>query len=104
MILIERQEKQRPPDHLQQEEIVAIAQRIPRIWKGVANLIKLFETYEIDDIIYSGGSADESHKARTMLARYIERGGTRKKLADALEELKMFPLAKDVSSGSFIRD
>ena len=98
------QEKQRPPDRLQQEEIVPIARSIPRIWKEVASLTKLFETGEIEDIIYSRCGEDESHKARTMLTRYIERGGTRQKLADALEKLKMSSLAKDVFSGSFISD
>ena len=102
--MIELQEKQRPPDRLQQEEIVPIARRIPRIWKDVASLIKLFDIGEIEDIIYSRVGEDESHKARTLLTRYIERGGTRKKLADALEKLKMSSLAKDVSFGSFISD
>ena len=100
--MIERQVKQSPPDRLQLEEIVPIARRIPRIWKEVASLIKLFETGEIEDIIYSRCGEDESHKARTMLTRYIERGGTRKKLADALEKLKMSSLAEDVLFGSFI--
>ena len=103
MILIERQEKQRPPDRLQQE-IVPIAREIPRIWKELANLTELFGTGEIDNIIYSRCGEDESHKARTMLTRYIEREGTRHKLADALQKLEMFSLAKDVLSGTFISD
>ena len=102
--MIERQEKQRPSDHLQQDEVVPVARTIPRIWKEVANLTKLFETYEIEDIIYSRCGEDESHKARRMLSRYIESEGTRQKLADALEKLKMSSLAKNVLSGSFISD
>ena len=104
LILKERQEKQRPPDRLQQEEIVPIAREIPRIWKELANLTELFETGEIENIIYSRCGEDESHKARTMLTRYIEREGTRHKLADALQKLEMFSLAKDVLSGTFISD
>ena len=100
--MIERQEKLRPPDRLQQEEIVPIARGVPRIWKELANLTELFETGEIEDIIYSRCGEDESHKARTMLTRYIERGGTRQKLADALDKLKMSSLARDVLFGSFI--
>ena len=89
LILIERQVKERPPDRLQQEEIVLIAQRIPRIWKEVASLTTLFEAHEIDNITYSGGGEDESHKARTMLNKYTERGGTKQTLVDALKKLKM---------------
>ena len=102
--MIERQVKQRLPDRLQEEEIVQIAQRIPRIWKEVANLTKLFEAHEIDNITYGGGGEDESHKVRTMLNRYTEKGGTRQTLVHALEKLKMSSLSKDVLFGSFIRD
>ena len=102
--MAERQEKQKPPDRLQQEEIVPIAQRLPRTWKELAILTKQFEPHEIDDIIYSRYGEGESHKALTMLTRYIERGGTRQKLTDALEKLKMSVLAEDVLSGYFISD
>ena len=102
--MIEREEEQRPPNLLQLEEVVLIAQRIPRTWKELASLTKLFETYEIDNIDCSRFNGDESQKAFNMLTRYIERKGTRQKLADALKKLKMFALAQDVFSGSFISD
>ena len=104
MILIERQEKQRPPDRLQREEIVPIAQRIPRTWEVLAILTKFFAIGEIDDILYHRIGEDESHKTLSMLTRYFERGGTRQMLADALKRLKMISLAEDVLSGSFISD
>ena len=104
MIFIQRQENQRPTDRLRQKEIVPIAREIPRIWKELANLTERFETGEIEDIIYSRCGEDESHKARTMLTRYMEREGTRQKLADALEKLKMSVLAQNVLSGYFIND
>ena len=102
--LIERKKNQRPPDCLQQDEIVPIAEKIPRTWNKLANLTKLFQSHEIDDIGYSRVGEDESQKACTMLTRYIEREGKRQKLADALEKLTMFSLAKDVLSGYFISD
>ena len=101
--MIEPQE-QSPPDRLQQKEIVPIAREIPRIWEELAYLTELFEAGEIENIIYSRCGEDESHKARTMLTRYMERGGTRQKLADALEKLKMSVLAQRVLSGYFIND
>ena len=103
-VKIERQEEQSPPDCLQQKEIVPIAREIPRIWEELAYLTELFEAGEIENIIYSRCGEDESHKARTMLTRYMERGGTRQKLADALEKLKMSVLAQHVVSGYFIND
>ena len=56
------------------------------------------------DFAYSRVGEDESQKVCTLLSRYVERGVTRKKLADALEKLKMSPLAQDVLSGYFISD
>ena len=100
--MIEREE--RPPNLLQLEEVVLIAQRIPRTWKELASLTKLFETHEIDDINCSMFNENESQKAFNMLTRYTEREGTRQKLADAFKKLKMFALAQDVLSGSFISD
>ena len=84
------------------EEIVVIARRIPRVWREVASLARLFETYEIDDIMHSRVDLDESTKALTMLTRYMEWGGTRQKLAGALEKLGLTSLSEDVLSGSFI--
>ena len=37
-----------------------------------------------------------------MLTRYMERGGTRQRLAGALEELQLTALSQDVRSGYFI--
>ena len=102
MIFIECGGKQRPPDQLQPEEIAPIAQRIPKTWEMVALLAKQFETYEIDNLVRSRSNEDESQKALNMLTKYIEREGTRQKLADALEKLKMSSLAHDVLSGFFI--
>ena len=104
LILIEIQDQQRPPDRLQQQEIVPIAEKIPRTWKKLAYLTKLFQSHEIDDITYSRVGEDESQKACTLLTRYMERGGTRQKLAHALEKLKMSSLAQDVLSGYYISD
>ena len=104
LILIENQDKQRPPDRLQPQEIVPIAQRISGKWQELAILTKLFELHEIDDIACSPRDENESRKAFNMLKKYIERGGTRQKLVDALEKLKMSSLAKDVLSGYFISD
>ena len=104
LILIGNQDEQRPPDRLQQQETVPIAEKIPRTWKKLAVLTKLFQSHEIDDIAYSRVGEDESQKACTLLTRYVERGGTRQKLADALEKLQMSSLAQDVLSGYFISD
>ena len=98
--LIERKKNQRPPDCLQQEEIVPIAEKIPRTWNKLTNLTKLFQSHEIDDIGYSRVGEDESQKACTMLTRYIEREGTRQKLADALAGHHMAALAKTLRNGT----
>ena len=76
--------------------------RIPRVWKKVAYLTKLFQSHQIADIVYSSASEDETSKALTMLRRYMERGGTRQKLAGALENLGLIPLSQDVRSRYFI--
>ena len=104
MILIENQDKQRPPEHIQPQEIVLIAERIPSKWQQLAILTKLFELHEIDDIACSRCNENESRKAFNMLRKYIEREGTRQKLAAALEKLKISTLAQDVLSGHFISD
>ena len=103
LILIEIQDQQRPLDRLQQE-IVPIAEKIPRTWKKLAYLTKLFQGHEIDDTAYSRVGEDESKNACRMFTRYIERGGTRQKLSDALGKLQMSSLAQDVLSGYFISD
>ena len=64
----------------------------------------MFQSHEIDDTAYSRVGEDESQNACRMLTWYIERGGTRQKLADALEKIKMSFLAQDVLSGYFISD
>ena len=104
LILIVIQDQQRPLDRLQQQEIVPIAEKIPRIWKKLAYLTKLFESHEIDDTAYSRVGEDESQNACRMLTRYMERRGTRQKLSDAFGELQMSSLAQDVSFGYFISD
>ena len=75
LILIEIQDQQRPLDRLQQQEIVPIAEKIPRIWKKLAYLTKLFESHEIDDTAYSRVGEDESQNACRMLNRYMVRRG-----------------------------
>ena len=104
LILIENQDKQRPTDRIQLQEIVLIAERVPSKWQELASLTKLFEAHEIDDIACSRCNENESRKAFNMLTKYIERGGTRQKLADALEKLKISTVAQDVLSGYFISD
>ena len=104
LILIEIQDQQWPPDRLQQQQIVPIAEKIPRTWKKLAYITKLFQSHEVDDIAYSCVGEDESQKACALLTRYVERGGTRQKLGDALEKLQMSSLAQDVLSGYFISD
>ena len=104
LILIEILDQQWPRDRLQQQQIVPIAEKILWTWKKLAYLTKLFQSREIDDIAYSRVGEDESQKACTLLTRYVERGGTRQKLADALEKLQMSSLAQDVLSGYFIID
>lgn len=100
--MLELDGKQGPPNHLKPEEIVRIAQRIAKKWKMLACLTSQFETYEIDNLVSSGSNEDEIDKAFNMLSRYVERGGTRQKLVDALKELQITLLAQKVLSGSFI--
>ena len=84
------------------EEIVKISRMIQGIWKRVALLTNLFETYEIDEINISRVNEEETRKAVTMLTRYMEREGTRQRLAGALEKFALIPLSQDVRSGYFI--
>ena len=84
------------------EEIVPIAGQIPHVWKEVAYLTKQFETYEIEDLRFSRVNEDKTHKARTMLIRYIEQAGTGQRLAKAIEKIKLVSLSQDVLSGYFI--
>ena len=93
--------RQEPPIPLQMHEVVQIAQRISRKWKEIAYLTKLFEDYEVENIISSRVGEDEISKALTMLTRYKERGGSRNLLADALNEVKLQSLSQKVLSGYF---
>ena len=84
------------------EEIVEIARGIQRVWREVAYLTTLFETHEIEDLSNSKVNEGRTDKAHTMLTRYMERGGTRQRLAGALEKLRLNPLSQEVRSGYFI--
>ena len=84
------------------QEIVQIARRIPRVWTQVALLTSLFETYEIDEIRSSTVNEDGTGKAIMMLTHYVNRKGTRQRLAGALEKLRLTLLSQNVRSGSFI--
>ena len=84
-ILTELQRRQEPPDRLQFDKITQLVQRIAWKWKEVAYLTKLFATYEVEDIICSRVSEDETAKALTMLICYMESKGNRNLLADALD-------------------
>ena len=84
------------------KEISQIARRIPNVWMIVAHLTRLFETYEFENMSYPTLGEDGTHKARAMLTRYMERGGTRQRLAGALEKLGLNSLSRFVQSGYFI--
>ena len=83
-ILTELQRRQEPPDRLQIDEITQLVRRIAWKWKEVAYLTKLFAAYEVEDIICSRVSEDETVKALTMVTCYMESNGNRNLLADAL--------------------
>ena len=84
------------------EEIVEIATRIRKVWWEIACLTKLFEEQEINEISNSRVNEEETRKALTMLTRYMEREGTRKRLAEALDMAGLVSLSLRVRSGFFI--
>ena len=101
-ILTVLQRRQEPPDHLQIEEITVIVQRIARKRKEVAYLTKLFATYEIEDIICSRISEDETAEALIMLSCYMESNCNRNLLAEALNKVNLHSLPQKVLSGYFV--
>ena len=84
------------------EETVELARSIARVWKEVALRTSRFKTYEIDIISRSRVDEDETAKALTMLKRYVERGGTRLKLAEVLNKLGFVSLSPKILLGYFI--
>ena len=82
--------------------IVQIARQIPRVWKEVAYLTKLFETHKIVDLIIARVYEDKTDKALIIFTRYMKRQGTRQRLAVALEEVKLVSPSQNVLSGYFI--
>ena len=101
MISSEPQKGHQPSCRLQVDEFEKVSQRIPRIWRRLAHQTKRFETYEIDDILYSRPGEDETSKALTMLTRYDGRGETRKELADTFKEVDQDNLSNEVLSGEY---
>ena len=92
LILTELQ-RQEPPDRLQIDEITLIVQRIARKWKEVAYLTQLFATYEVEGIICSRVSKDETAKSLTMVTCYMESNGNRNLSVDVLNEVNLDSLS-----------
>ena len=101
-ILIELQRRQEPPDRLQIDEITLIVPRISWKWKEVAYLTKTFATCEVEDIIYSRVSKDETAKSLIMVTCYMESNGNRNLSVDVLNKDNLGSILESVIGIKFI--